>query len=87
MQSLSVNKLRNTYHRRIYVYKYDTDHNFKKMKDISLILENHLVNEESMDVRKLSELLLTLADSWNCRFMDLQIQARFVPQGTDKDKE
>ena len=46
-----------------------------------------MVNEESMDVRKLSELLLTLADSWNCRFMDLQIQARFVPQGTDKDKE
>ncbi len=71
---------------KLSVYKFDTDHNFKRKKDNSLIMENHLVNEESMDVRKLAELLLTLGDSWNCNYMDLQIQARFVPQGTDKDK-
>ena len=71
---------------KLSVYKFDTDHNFKRKKDNSLIMENHLVNEESMDVRKLAELLLTLGDFCNCIYMDLQIQARFVPQGTDKDK-
>jgi len=72
---------------KLSIYKLDTDHNFKRKKDNSLIMENHLVNEESMDVRKLAELLLTLGDSWNCQHMDLQILARFVPEGTDRDEQ
>ena len=69
---------------RLAIYKYTRDHEHKKKP---LLLENHLVNDESMDAKKIANLLESLAEAWNCNFMDLQIQARFVPTGTDSEEQ
>ena len=63
---------------RLAIYKYTRDHEHKKKP---------LVNDESMDAKKFANLLESLAEAWNCNFMDLQIQARFVPTGTDSEEQ
>ena len=64
--------------------KFEIDNESKKK---NLVMQNHLMNEDSMHVRKLSALLESLAESWNCTYDNMQVQVRFVPQGTGMDDE
>ena len=41
-----------------------------------------MVDDDGMNVKKLARLLDDLSDAWSCGYNDLQIQVRFVPQGT-----
>ena len=47
-----------------------------------LVCVKHLVDDDGMNVKKLARLLDDLSDAWSCGYNDLQIQLRFVPQGT-----
>ena len=47
-----------------------------------LVCVKHLVDDDGMNVKKLARLLDDLSDAWSCGYNDLQIQVRFVPQGT-----
>ena len=47
-----------------------------------LVCVKHLVDYDCMNVKKLARLLDDLSDAWSCGYNDLQIQVRFVPQGT-----
>ena len=69
---------------KLRVCKFEIDDESKKK---NLVMKNHLMNEDSMHVRKLSTLLESLAESWNCIYDDMQVQVRFVPQGTGMDDE
>jgi len=69
---------------KLRVCKFERDNESKKK---NLVMQNHLMNEDSMHVRKLSALLESLAESWNCTYDDMQIQVRFVPQGIGMDDE
>ena len=51
-------------------------------KKPNLVCVKHLVDDDSMNVKKLARLLDDLSDAWSCSYNDLQIQVRFVPQGT-----
>ena len=48
---------------------------------------NHLINDEMTKICKLETLINTLKENWDCNEMDVQIQVRFVPQGTDRDEQ
>lgn len=69
---------------KLRVCKFEIDDESKKK---NLLMKNHLMNEDSMHVRKLSALLESLAESWNCTYDDMQVQVRFVPQGTGMDDQ
>ena len=47
-----------------------------------LVCVKHLVDDDGMNVKKLARLPDDLSDAWSCGYNDLQIQVRFVPQGT-----
>ena len=47
-----------------------------------LVCVKHLVDDDGINVKKLARLLDDLSDAWSCGYNDLQIQVRFVPQGT-----
>ena len=51
-------------------------------KKPNLVCVKHLVDDDSMNVKNLARLLDDLSDAWGCSYNDLQIQVRFVPQGT-----
>ena len=51
-------------------------------KKPNLVCVKHLVDDDGMNVKKLARLLDDLSDAWSCSYNDLQIQVRFVPQGT-----
>ena len=51
-------------------------------KKPNLVCVKHLVDDDGMNVKKLARLLDDLSDAWSCGYNDLQIQVRFVPQGT-----
>jgi len=67
---------------KLAIYKYDTLYNNGKNSK-KLKLCNHLINEDSMDTKKFVTLLADLRDAWECSYKDVQVQVRFVPEGTD----
>jgi len=48
-------------------------------------LHNHLINDDSIETKKLPALIEALSDAWGCSYMQLQIQVRFVPEGTNME--
>ena len=50
-------------------------------------MKNHLVNDEMMKISKLSSLLESLQEAWGCNYNDVQVQVRFVPEGTSRDEQ
>ncbi len=71
---------------KLAIYKYDIDYNEGKKKK-PLKMQNHLINDEMMKISKLESLINSLRESWDCNHSDLQIQVRFVPQGTERDEQ
>ena len=71
---------------KLAIYKYDIDYNEGKKKK-PLKMQNLLINDEMMKISKLESLINSLRESWDCNHSDLQIQVRFVPQGTERDKQ
>tara|TARA_B100001287_G_scaffold158111_1_gene132920 strand:+ start:2811 stop:3038 length:228 start_codon:yes stop_codon:yes gene_type:complete len=71
---------------KLAVYKYDRPYSENK-KQRPLKLQNHLINDEMMKVSKLSSLLESLQEAWGCTYDEIQIQVRFVPEGTDRDEQ
>ena len=69
---------------KLAIYKYDTLYNNGKNSK-KLKLSNHLINEDSMDTKKFVTLLADLRDAWECSYKDVQVQVRFVPEGTDME--
>lgn len=69
---------------KLAIYKYDTLYNNGKSSK-KLKLANYLVNEDSMDTKKFVTLLADLRDAWDCSYKDVQVQVRFVPEGTDME--
>lgn len=69
---------------KLAIYKYDTLYNNGKSSK-KLKLSNHLINEDSMDTKKFITLLSDLRDAWECSYKDVQVQVRFVPEGTDME--
>ena len=71
---------------KLAICKYDTLHNNGKSSK-KLKLANHLINDESIDAKKFITLLADLRDAWECNYKDVQIQVRFVPEGTDMEDQ
>jgi hypothetical protein len=68
---------------KVDIYKFGRVYTKKK----KLELKNHLKNEEMMKVSRLESLINTLKESWDCNYADVQVQIRFVPQGTEMDQQ
>jgi len=68
---------------KLAIYKYDQKYGSKK----KLELKNHLRNEEMMKISRLESLINTLKESWDCNYADVQVQVRFVPQGTEMEQQ
>lgn len=71
---------------KLAIYKYDTLYNNGKSSK-KLKLSNHLINEDNMDTKKFVTLLADLRDAWDCSYKDVQVQVRFVPEGTDMEDQ
>ena len=71
---------------KLAIYKYDREYSEGK-KQKPLQMQNHLINDEMMKISKLETLINTLKETWDSHNMDVQIQVRFVPCGTDKEEQ
>ena len=71
---------------RLAIYKYDREYSEGK-KQKPLEMQNHLINDEMMKISKLETLINTLKETWDCHNMDVQVQVRFVPCGTDREEQ
>ena len=71
---------------KLAIYKYDIDYNEGKKKK-PLKMQNHLINDEMMKLCKLESLVNSLKESWDCSHDDVQVQVRFVPEGTDREEQ
>ena len=71
---------------KLAIYKYDIDYNEGKKKK-PLKMQNHLISDEMMKISKLPTLIESLREAWDSSSDDLQIQVRFVPEGTDRDEQ
>jgi|TARA_B100001939_G_scaffold266527_1_gene233887 hypothetical protein len=72
---------------KLAIYKYESPTEKGHTKYKKLVLDNHLVNEVSMNIKQLPGLLDSLADAWSCHYSDIQVQVRFVPQGTQMEQQ
>ncbi len=71
---------------KLAIYKYDREYSEGK-KQKPLEMQNHLINDEMMKISKLETLINTLKETWDCHNMDVQVQVRFVPCGTDREEQ
>ena len=71
---------------KLAIYKYDREYSEGK-KQKPLQMQNHLINDEMMKISKLETLINTLKETWDSHNMDVQIQVRFVPCGTDREEQ
>ena len=71
---------------KLAIYKYDREYSEGKKKK-PLRMQNHLINDEMMKISKLETLINTLKETWDCHNMDVQVQIRFVPCGTDREEQ
>ena len=71
---------------KLAIYKYDREYSEGK-KQKPLEMQNHLINDEMMKISKLETLINTLKETWDCHNMDVQVQIRFVPCGTDREEQ
>ena len=71
---------------KLAIYKYDIDYNEGKKKK-PLKMQNHLISDEMMKISKLPTLIESLREAWDSSSDDLQIQVRFVPEGTDREEQ
>jgi len=72
---------------KLAIYKYDREYSEPNKKKKPLEMKNHLVNDDMMKISKLESLINSLKESWDCQHDDVQIQIRFVPQGTDREEQ
>ena len=72
---------------KLAIYKYDREYSEPNKKLKPLEMKNHLVNDEMMKINKLPSLINSLKESWDCDHDDVQVQVRFVPQGTDREEQ
>lgn len=70
---------------KLAIYKYDREWSESK-KQKPLKMSNHLINEDMIKICKLETLINTLKETWDCSQDDVQVQIRFVPQGTKRDE-
>ena len=71
---------------KLAIYKYDREYDEGKKKK-PLKMQNHLISDEMMKINKLPTLIESLREAWDSSSDDLQIQVRFVPEGTDRDEQ
>ena len=71
---------------KLAIYKFDREYSEGK-KQKPLEMYNHLINDEMTKICKLETLINTLKENWDCHNMDVQVQVRFVPEGTDRDEQ
>ena len=71
---------------KLAIYKYDREYTEGKKKK-PLKMQNHLINDEMMKISKLSTLIESLRDAWDSDSDDIQVQVRFVPQGTEREEQ
>ena len=71
---------------KLAIYKYDREYTEGKKKK-PLRMQNHLINDEMMKISKLSTLIESLRDAWDSDSDDIQVQVRFVPQGTEREEQ
>ena len=71
---------------KLAIYKYDREYTEGKKKR-PLEMKNHLINDEMIKISKLSTLIESLRDAWDSDSDDIQVQVRFVPQGTDREEQ
>jgi len=71
---------------KLAIYKYDREYSEGK-KQKPLQMQNHLINDEMMKISKLETLINTLKETWDSHNMDVQVQVRFVPCGTDREEQ
>ena len=71
---------------KLAIYKYDREYDEGKKKK-PLKMQNHLISDEMMKISKLPTLIESLREAWDSSSDDLQIQVRFVPEGTDRDEQ
>ena len=71
---------------KLAIYKYDREYSEGK-KQKPLQMQNHLINDEMMKISKLETLINTLKETWDSHNMDVQVQIRFVPCGTDREEQ
>ena len=71
---------------KLAIYKYDREYDEGKKKK-PLKMQNHLISDEMMKISKLPTLIESLREAWDSSSDDLQIQVRFVPEGTDREEQ
>ena len=71
---------------KLAIYKYDREYS-KNKKKTTLQMQNHLISDEMMKINKLPTLIESLREAWDSSSDDLQIQVRFVPEGTDREEQ
>ena len=71
---------------KLAIYKYDREYTEGKKKK-PLKMQNHLINDEMMKISKLSTLIESLREAWDSNGDDIQVQVRFVPQGTEREEQ
>ena len=71
---------------KLAIYKYDREYTEGKKKR-PLEMKNHLINDEMIKISKLSTLIESLRDAWDSDSDDIQVQVRFVPQGTEREEQ
>ena len=71
---------------KLAIYKYDREYTEGKKKK-PLRMQNHLINDEMMKISKLSTLIESLREAWDSDSDDIQVQVRFVPQGTEREEQ
>ena len=72
---------------KLAIYKYDREYSEPNKKQKPLEMKNHLINDEMMKISKLPTLIESLREAWDSSSDDLQIQVRFVPEGTDREEQ
>jgi len=72
---------------KLAIYKYDREYSEPNKKLKPLKMQNHLINDEMMKLCKLSTLIESLRNAWDSDSDDIQVQVRFVPQGTEREEQ
>lgn len=72
---------------KLAIYKYSRDYTEPNKKKKPLEMKNHLIADEIMKFSKLESLISSLKESWDCDYSDIQIQIRFVPEGTSREEQ
>lgn len=65
---------------KVDIYKFGRVYTKKK----KLELEGHFSNNNLIDSKKFINLISDLQDAWDCSHLNLEVQVRFIPRGTEE---